>query len=54
MIALILAGAAFLSLAMGFTGLPRALAQWIAAQDFSPDRPHRRTHRVLRRARVFS
>lgn len=29
MIALILAGAAFLSLTMGFTGLPRALAQWI-------------------------
>ncbi|MEZ5844577.1 MAG: TRAP transporter large permease subunit [Hyphomicrobiaceae bacterium] len=31
MIALILAGAAFLSLAMGFTGLPRALADWIAS-----------------------
>lgn len=30
MIALILAGAAFLTLAMGFTGLPRALADWIA------------------------
>ena len=29
MIALILAGAAFLSLAMGFTGIPRALADWI-------------------------
>lgn len=29
MIALILAGAAFLSLSMGFTGLPRALAEWI-------------------------
>jgi C4-dicarboxylate transporter, DctM subunit len=29
MIALILAGAAFLSLSMGFTGLPRALASWI-------------------------
>ena len=29
MIALILAGAAFLSLSMGFTGLPRALANWI-------------------------
>jgi C4-dicarboxylate transporter DctM subunit len=29
MIALILAGAAFLSLAMGFTGIPRALATWI-------------------------
>lgn len=35
MIALILAGAAFLSLAMGFTGLPRALAAAIAAFDLS-------------------
>lgn len=33
MIALILAGAAFLSLAMGFTGLPRALAGWIASLE---------------------
>ncbi|HZH28731.1 MAG TPA: TRAP transporter large permease subunit [Azospirillaceae bacterium] len=29
MIGLILAGAAFLTLAMGFTGLPRAIAMWI-------------------------
>lgn len=29
MIGLILSGAAFLSLSMGFTGLPRALAEWI-------------------------
>ena len=36
MIALILAGAAFLTLAMGFTGLPRHLAEWIAALDLSP------------------
>ena len=35
MIALILAGASFLSLSMGFTGLPRALAEWIAALDLS-------------------
>ena len=35
MIALILAGAAFLSLAMGFTGLPRALADGIAAMELS-------------------
>lgn len=35
MIALILAGAAFLSLSMGFTGLPRALAEWIGALDLS-------------------
>ena len=36
MIALILAGAAFLSLSMGFTGLPRALAGWIDTLDLSP------------------
>ncbi len=36
MIALILAGAAFLSLSMGFTGLPRALAAWIDALQLSP------------------
>jgi tripartite ATP-independent transporter DctM subunit len=35
MIALILAGAAFLSLTMGFTGLPRALAAWIATVELS-------------------
>jgi tripartite ATP-independent transporter DctM subunit len=35
MIALILAGAAFLSLAMGFTGLPRALAEWISSLQLS-------------------
>ncbi|QJF52865.1 TRAP transporter large permease [Roseobacter ponti] len=33
MIALILAGAAFLKLSMGFTGLPRALADGIAAME---------------------
>ncbi len=31
MVAFILMGAAFLSLSMGFTGLPRALAEWIAS-----------------------
>ncbi len=36
MIALILMGAAFLALAMGFTGLPRALAEWIAGMQLSP------------------
>ena len=36
MIALILAGAAFLSLSMGFTGLPRALAGWIASLGLDP------------------
>ncbi|MGV6848810.1 MAG: TRAP transporter large permease [Marinibacterium sp.] len=35
MIALILAGAAFLSLSMGFTGLPRGLADLIAQWDLS-------------------
>jgi tripartite ATP-independent transporter DctM subunit len=36
MIAFILAGSSFLSLCMGFTGLPRGLAQWIAGLDLSP------------------
>ena len=36
MIALILAGSAFLALSMGFTGLPRALAAWIATLQLSP------------------
>jgi len=36
MIALILMGATFLSLAMGFTGLPRALANWISDMQLSP------------------
>jgi len=36
MIALILAGSTFLSLAMGFTGIPRALAAWIAGMGLSP------------------
>jgi tripartite ATP-independent transporter DctM subunit len=36
MIALILMGAAFLSLSMGFTGLPRALAAWIDSMQLSP------------------
>ncbi len=36
MIAFILAGATFLSLAMGFTGLPRNLALWIEGMELSP------------------
>lgn len=36
MIAFILMGAAFLSLAMGFTGLPRSLADWIGTLGLSP------------------
>ncbi|MBV6274310.1 TRAP transporter large permease subunit [Alcaligenaceae bacterium CGII-47] len=36
MIAFILAGAAFLSTVMGYAGIPRAMAVWIAAQDLPP------------------
>jgi C4-dicarboxylate transporter DctM subunit len=35
MIGLILAGASFLTTAMGFTGLPRMLAEWVNTQGFS-------------------
>jgi C4-dicarboxylate transporter, DctM subunit len=35
MIAFILAGASFLTVAMGFTGIPRALAAWIGEQGYS-------------------
>ena len=35
MIAFILAGASFLTVAMGFTGIPRAMAAWITGQGFS-------------------
>lgn len=36
MIAFILAGSTFLSLAMGFTGLPRTLAEWIGTLHLTP------------------
>lgn len=36
MIAFILAGAAFLTVAMGYTGIPRQLAAWIAQMGLSP------------------
>ncbi len=36
MILFILAGASFLSSCMAFTGIPRALAQWVASEQFSP------------------
>jgi TRAP-type C4-dicarboxylate transport system permease large subunit len=36
MIALILAGASFLTLAMGYIGLPRHLAEWIGGLGLSP------------------
>jgi len=36
MIAFILAGAAFMGMAMAYTGIPRVLAQWIASFHLSP------------------
>src|SRR3974390_3362792 len=36
MIAFILAGAAYLTAAMGFTGIPRALAEWITEFHMPP------------------
>jgi C4-dicarboxylate transporter DctM subunit len=36
MIAFILAGSHFLTLAMGFTGLPRTVAEWIASLELTP------------------
>ena len=36
MIALILAGASFLTLSMGYIGLPRHLAEWIGSIGLSP------------------
>ena len=36
MIAFILTGASFLTVAMGFTGIPRAMAAWIGTQGFQP------------------
>lgn len=35
MVTLILSGAAFLSVAMGFTGIPRELASWVGSLDLS-------------------
>jgi tripartite ATP-independent transporter DctM subunit len=36
MIAFILTGASFLTVAMGFTGIPRAMATWISTQGYEP------------------
>ena len=36
MIAFILTGAAFLTTAMGFTGIPKSMAAWITGQNLSP------------------
>ena len=53
MIALILAGAAFLTLAMGYIGLPRHLAEWIGALGLSPFAADRRADGVLHHARLL-
>ncbi len=37
MIAFILAGAAFLTVSMGFTGIPRLLAEWVGSMELSPN-----------------
>ena len=36
MIMFILAGAKFLSMTMGYTGIPRALAEWVASMNLAP------------------
>ena len=54
MIALILSGAAFLTLAMGYIGLPRHLAEWIGSLGLSAIRADRRADAVLHRARLLS
>lgn len=36
MIAFLLAGAAFLTVAMGYSGIPRALAEWIGSMNLAP------------------
>jgi len=46
MIAFILAGASFLTVAMGFTGIPRDLAGWIGSLHLSP-------HELLAALTVF-
>ena len=53
MISFIFVGASFLTIAMGFTGIPRSLAQWIGRDGTGPLRADRRAHRVLHRARLL-
>jgi TRAP-type C4-dicarboxylate transport system permease large subunit len=53
MIALILAGAQFLTLAMGYIGLPRHLAEWIGGLGLSPFALDRRADDLLHRAGCF-
>ena len=53
MIALILAGASFLTLAMGYIGLPRHLAEWIGGARPLAVRAGRRADGLLHRARLL-
>ena len=41
MIMLILAGAAFTTAAMAYTGIPAALAEWVKGQNLSPQHARR-------------
>ena len=51
MIMFILAGAKFLSMTMGYTGIPRALAEWVAVLDLPPYGADRGAVRRLHRPR---
>ena len=53
MIAFILAGAAYLTTAMGFTGIPIALAEWIGGFKLAPWALLTALTAVLHRARLF-
>jgi C4-dicarboxylate transporter DctM subunit len=53
MINLILAGAAFLTKAMAYSGIPAAMATWVGSQGFSPLHDHRRADADLPRARLL-
>ncbi len=53
MIAFILAGAAYLTAAMGFTGIPIALAEWIGGFKLSSWALLSGAHRLLHRARLL-
>ncbi len=54
MIAAILAGAAFLTTAMGFTGIPRALAEWITTLGPLAVAALVRAHDLFHHSRLFS
>ena len=53
MIAFILAGAAYLTAAMGFTGIPSALAEWISGLQHAALGAAQRADGVLHRAWLF-